>query len=208
MYLKREDLNGKSYEIVQSLLEGETVKFTEELESDLTKDQLNEVLKKAEEDVVKELNDYDKYLDEVEYELPGSCDFEGEHFTRAQVAKMIVKHICKNEVEWKFALGLYQMVTIWSEKGLKTIKYKPYDSTLRMLGQVKYKGLTDWKEILVINEYAAKIRESYAIDTAWLYYLSNKHSIILDKMKSINPEISEDVPVDGNLEIPADVPVE
>ena len=57
-----------------------------------------------------------------------------------------------------------------------------------MLGQVKYKGFNEWKEILVINEYASKCREAYALDTAWLYYLSNKHNMILDKLEGYKPK--------------------
>ena len=33
VYLKKEDLDGKSYDVVQSLLEGETVKFGDEIQS-------------------------------------------------------------------------------------------------------------------------------------------------------------------------------
>lgn len=192
MYLKREDLNGKSYEIAQSLLEGEAVKFAEELQGELAKDmtqeQAMELLNKYEQDVIKELNEYDEYLNNVEYELPVSCDMDGVHYTRSEITKMIVKHLNKNEVEWNYALGMYQMVQLWNAKGIKTIKYKPYDSTLRMLGQVKYKGFNEWKEILVINEYASKCREAYALDTAWLYYLSNKHNMILDKLEGYKPK--------------------
>lgn len=198
--LNREDLNGKDYEVVQLTLEGEMVKFTEEMDDklggDLTKEQALDILKEVETGIVAELNQYDEYLDNVEYDLPNSCDFNGEHFTRAQIAKMIVNHICKNEVEWNYTLGMYQMVNIWASKGLKKIKYKPYDSTLRMLGQVKYKGYNDWKEILVINEYASKIREAYARDTAWLYFLSNKHNYILDRMRSLETPKDDEVPVE------------
>lgn len=195
--MKREDLNGKSYEEVQTMLKNETVQFSEEIQSKLGPEPTNEeamtILEEFEKIVMEELNEYDKYLDNVEYELPGSCDLEGEHFTRGEVAKMIVKHINKSEVEWKYALGMYQMIQLWNSKGLKTIKYKPYDSTLRMLGQVKYKGFTEWRDILVINEFAAHCREAYAIDTAWLYFLSNKHNIILDLMNAYNPQQMEDV---------------
>ena len=201
MYLSREDLNGKDYEVVQSMLEGEMVKFADEVDEKLggdgvTKEQATEILKTIEGEIIKELDDYDKYLDEVEYDLPASVDFNGEHITRAQIAKMITKHICKNEVEWNYALGMYQMVNIWNSKGLKKIKYKPYDSTLRMLGQVKYKGYNDWKEILVINDYASKIRASYAVDTAWLYFLTNMHNYILDKMRAIDAPKDDEAPVE------------
>ena len=197
VYLKKEDLDGKSYDVVQSLLEGETVKFGDEIQSkltdDLTDEQAIEVLEEFEKNVVQELEEYDKYLDEVEYELPEFCEFEDTKFTRQQVAKMIVKYLNKNEVEWKFALGMYQMINLWQDRNLKSIKYKPYDSTLRMLGQVKYKGYEAWKEILIVNEFAAQCREKYAIDTAWLYFLTNKHNMILDMMSKYNHP-SQEVP--------------
>ena len=59
---------------------------------------------------------------------------------------------------------------------------------------VKFKGSSEWRDILAINEYMSKCHNLYSIDTAWLYFLSGKHNAILDllnKDKQPQPEQSQ-----------------
>ena len=110
------------------------------------------------------------------------------------IAKLIIYFLDKIEVEWSYTLGMYQLTQLWRSKDLKTIKYKAYDSTLRCLDGVKFKGSSEWRDILAINEYMSKCHNLYSIDTAWLYFLSGKHNAILDllnKDKQPQPEQSQ-----------------
>ena len=61
--MTRQDLKGKTYDEMQSILEAELVKFSEEITD---KELTEEDLLKKEQDVIKELNDYDNYLNKVE----------------------------------------------------------------------------------------------------------------------------------------------
>lgn len=192
--MKREDLNGKTFEEVKKLVTDEEALFKANLDEELAHaEDKDTYLKEQEELITKEMEEYDGYLNELEYKLPESCDFDGIHYTRSQVGKLIAKHLDKSEVDWPYALGMYQLSSIWSGTGLKVIRYKPFDSTLRLLGQNKYKGVKEWKEILVINEYFSKCHQDYSIDSSWLYFLSDKHNLILDAMNKLHPQETPEV---------------
>ena len=187
--MTRQELDGMAYAEVKTKLEAEMVTFSEEI-SNLSKEELEA----RETEIVNELNEYDKYLDGVEYKLPSKCEFNGTPYTRNAIAKLIIYFLDKIEVEWSYTLGMYQLTQLWRSKDLKTIKYKAYDSTLRCLDGVKFKGSSDWRDILAINEYMSKCHNLYSIDTAWLYFLSGKHNAILDllnKDKQPQPEQSQ-----------------
>ena len=187
--MTRQELYGMAYADVKTKLEAEMVTFSEEI-SNLSKEELEA----RETEIVNELNEYDKYLDGVEYKLPSKCEFNGTPYTRNAIAKLIIYFLDKIEVEWSYTLGMYQLTQLWRSKDLKTIKYKAYDSTLRCLDGVKFKGGSEWRDILAINEYMSKCHNLYSIDTAWLYFLSGKHNAILDllnKDKQPQPEQSQ-----------------
>lgn len=187
--MQREDLNGKEFEEVKGLVTNEEALFKANFDAELAQaENKDEFLKAQEEAIVQEMAEYDKYLNEREYDLPSSCDFNGVHYTRSQIGKMIVRYLDKVEVDWQYALGMYQLASIWSTTETKKIHYKPYDSTLRLLGQVKYKGSKEWREIMVINEFFSKSHNDYSIDSSWLYFLSDKHNIILDAMNKLHPQ--------------------
>lgn len=143
--------------------------------------------------IVKELEDYDKYLNEIEYELPNTITFDGQIVSRVVVSEIITKLIDKWEVEWEYAMGMYQLSQYWTTVGTKesTIGYKVCDSTLRILGGVKYKGAKEWRNITIVNEYLSSVYDNYNRDTTYLMYVSKLHSIVLDQMQKLSapPEV-------------------
>lgn len=145
-----------------------------------------ERLEELEQEVIKEQDEVNQYLKEVTYELQPSVVFEGETFKLTDVAKSIIYFINKREVEWKYTLGLYQLVNFWKRSNPTTVEYSVYDSTLRILNQNTYKGYSEWKDILVCNEYFKSAHESYSKDTSWLIFESEKHNIVIDRMTALN----------------------
>lgn len=180
--MTRNDLTGKTYKEIEALLEGELAVFSEEINTI----ESEEILAEKEQDVINELEEYDKYLDTVTYDLPKECEYNGEHYTKNDVAKAIIYSLNKMEVEFQYSLGMYQLVKMWKDKDFSKISYKAYDSTLRCLNGLKYKGFTEWQDILAINEFMSKCHESYKTDLAWLIFLSTKHNTILDREKLLN----------------------
>ena len=52
----------------------------------------------------------------------------------------------------------------------KEIAFGPLDSTLRLLDQCKFQGMTEWRDILIVNEYMKALHEQYAKDTTALLW--------------------------------------
>lgn len=183
--IKLEELKGKTNEEVGELLQKsseEYVKIVENLEMSELNDQ--------EAILVSALEEYDNYLNNTTYLLPKRIQFENESYTKEDVAGFIVEFINKQEVEWSYSLGLFQMIQYWNkvcrEKTDSYIEYKVYDSVLRLLGGMKFKGYQEWKNILVVNEFMTEIQHQYITDTSYLIYLSKLHNTVLDRMQKLN----------------------
>lgn len=179
MIMTKDELKDLSYEQVQQLLQEKLESFQNEIRDEMDE----EKLKVLEEEVIKELEETDNYFNEVKYELPNETIFDGNRFTKNEIANKVIYFLNKTEVEWKYTLGLYQLVKLWKNKDITEIEYKAYDSTLRCLNQVRFKGYQEWLDILAINEYMSACHEQYSIDTALLWFLSSKHNTILERME-------------------------
>ena len=171
------ELKKKTYKEVAEELEVALNEFKEEL------GKINDAgtLNKMEEELMNEQKEADEYIKNVEYTLPDATEYDGERFTKNAVAKLVVDFLNRSEVDWQFTLGLFQLVQLWKSKDLKTIAYNEFDSTLRLLNNLKFKGYTDWRNILAVNEYMKGCHEPYSIDTSYLIYLSQKHQAIMDR---------------------------
>lgn len=146
-------------------------------------------LNEAEAMLVNELTEYDKYLDTVEYKLPKGATYADANYSKSEICEMIARLIGKQEVEFQYTLGMMQLVDFWKQLGREVtdsrVKYKVYDSTLRILGNSKFKGYEEWNNILVINEYTSSAHDEYSINTSYLIYLSKLHSAVMDQMQKL-----------------------
>lgn len=184
--IKREDLAGKNQQEIQLMLESAIQKFIVEV-SELN-DEASVI--SAEEDIMAAMNENDAHLKTVVYEVADNCKFDGTDYNRETVCKQIAELIENNEVEWSYTLGLYELSKLW-RTAPETIQYHAYDSTLRVLGGMKYKGRDQWRKILTINEFMGCCHEEYMRDTAYMLYLSNLHNVVIDALKKYNPEVTE-----------------
>jgi len=171
------ELKKMTYEEVAKELEKRLNEFKEEVSN--VKDV--ETLNKMEEDLMNDQKEYDAYIKEVEYVLPDGADYDGEHFSKNAIAKLVVDFLNRAEIDWQYTLGYFQVVQMWKSKDFKVIRYDAFDSTLRMLNTLKFKGYTDWRNILAVNEYMKGCHEPYSIDTSYMIFLSQKHQAIMDR---------------------------
>lgn len=181
--MTREDLNGKAYAEVEPLLGNELNVYKQRIDEIMSLDELS----KEEEVLMEEAQKYDEYLDTVEYELPDSVEFDGK-YSRNDIAKIIINALGKMEVEWSQTLGLYELVTLWKNKDMNKISNKAYDSTLRVLNQVRYKGYDEWKGILATNKFLASCHNAYSLDTGWNVLISEKHNVIMQRVELIQKQ--------------------
>jgi hypothetical protein len=171
------ELKKMAYKEATETLEKELKEYKEEL------DKINDVdaLNKKEEELMEEQKAADKYIKSVKYVLPEAVTYDNERFTKNAIAKLVVEFLNRSEVEWKFTLGLFQLVQLWKSKDIKDVSYNEFDSTLRLLNQLKFKGFTDWRNILAVNEYMKGCHEPYSIDTSYLIFLNEKHQAIMNR---------------------------
>ena len=168
-------------------LQKEVDAFKEKVSEIKTQEELDEL----EKEIMKELDEYDEYIKGVRYELPKDVIFEGTKYNRAQVAGLIVNFISRIEQTWQYVLGLYELCKLWKQPDIKEITFGALDSTLRLLDQQKFKGMADWRNILIVNEYMKALHEQYAKDTTRHIALGHRHSAIISQRDLITP-ISSD----------------
>lgn len=145
-----------------------------------------DVILDMEKQVITEQDEVSEYLKDLKYELPKDVVFDGTKFTVKEIATKIIYFLNKKEVEWKYTLGLYQLVKFWKQENPTEIVYGAYDSTLRLLNQVPFKGFQEWRDILAINEYLKNAHERYSKDTSWVLFCSEKHNALMDRMKQLD----------------------
>lgn len=182
--MTRQDLNGKLYADVEQELGAELDAYVKQVNEIMDVDGLLAL----EQELMKEAQEYEEYLKTVVYKLPDDCEFKNQRYTRVQVAKFVVAALSRLEVEWQYTLGLDDLFDLWGNKDFVEISQGAFDSTLRLLNQLKYKGRTDIREILVVNAYLSQCHNEYSLDTAWNILISEKHNAIMDRVKLVQRE--------------------
>lgn len=178
----REELNGKNLQEIQEMLENDLARYKAVVENMSIVD-----AEEAETELIEKMEEYDNYLSDTKYDLPTDITFDGTKFTRNTIGNMVCYFVEKQEVDWQYTLGLYQMSKLWRTIN-DTIGYKEYDSTLRVLGGMKFKGSTEWRDILVINEFLGSAHDNYTLDTSYMIYLSKLHNELINKIQPTQPE--------------------
>lgn len=158
-----------------------------------TQEELNEL----EQSIMEKMDEYEKYIKDVKYALPENCVFEDKTYSKSAIADKIVFFISKIEQTWQYVLGLYDLCKFWKTPTNAEITFGALDSTLRLLDQCKYQGMTEWRDILVINEYMKAMHEEYAKDTTQHIALAQMHNEIIKRRDLIDPVVptSQAVPV-------------
>ena len=188
--INREDFNGKTYEEMLAAMQSDLIVYKEQVSKFETIDECN-----AEEQVIMaSMDEVQAKLNTVKYELPKEAEYEGKKYSKKDITAKIIYFLNKLEVKYEQTLGLFQLVSMWKSEDFKEIPYSVYDSTLRCLNQVTFKGYTEWNDILVVNEYLSKCHNEYSLDTGMLLYLSECHNIVMDKMKELEPEPATIIP--------------
>ena len=150
-----------------------------------------EELDELEKEIMKEMDAYDEYIKSVRYNLPETTVFEGKTYTRSAIADKITYFISKIEQTWQYVLGLYELCKYWKSNETE-IAFGPLDSTLRLLDQCKFKGMTEWRDILIVNEYMKALHEQYAKDTTQHIALAQRHNAIIQQRDLIAPVKGEE----------------
>lgn len=182
--LNREELLAKeNLQEIAKGLEAEVALYTEEIAG-----MDSEALKKEETDLMEVFKVNDEYIAGVEYELPGDLEYDGRKIKRNELTTKIVGFLNRIEVQFQATLGLYQCIRFWKTAGDGKIPYGAFDSTLRMLGTLKFKGEQDCFDILVINNWFTAAHDAYSRDNIWTQYLHARHQAIMQALEALDKD--------------------
>ena len=180
--LNREELLAKeNLQEIAKELEADIALYTEELSG-----MDREALKQAENDLMKVFDANDEYISGVEYELPDEIEYDGRKIKRAEITTKIVSFLNRIEVQFQATLGLYQRIRFWKTRGTGKVPYGAFDSTLRMLGTLKFKGEQDCFDILVTNNWFTAAHDQYSRDNIWTQYLHARHQAIMQTLEALD----------------------
>lgn len=186
--LKREDFNGKTYPEMAAAIQAELIDYAGQINAYTTVEECET----EEQVLMASMDEVQAHLDVVEYELPKECEYEGVKYTKKQIAAKVIYFLNKIECKWEQTLGLHQLIQLWKKEDFNNINYRVFDSTLRCLNTLTFKGDLEFTDILAINTYFEPCHNDYSLDTGMVVYLSECHNLLLNKMRELNP--SSDVP--------------
>lgn len=188
--IKREDFikEGANIQEVQTALEAEALAFAEEINAI---DSLDE-LKKREDDLMEVAKEDDEHLKTVKYELPDEITSLGDKFKKGDIIKMIISFLNRIECNFQTTLGIWQGIDFWKKLSDNLIPYGVFDSTLRLLGQLKFKGEKDCHDVLVVNDWFSSAHQAYLKDLVWTRYIATLHNIITQRMQEREKELTPD----------------
>lgn len=177
-----DEVHAETAQEMAERLQKEVDAYKELVSTKETQEELDEL----EREIMKEMDVYDEYIKGIRYALPESTTFEGKMYTRSAVADKITYFISKIEQTWQYVLGLYELCKYWKSNETE-IAFGPLDSTLRLLDQCKFQGMTEWRDILIVNEYMKALHEQYAKDTTRQIALAQRHNAIIQQRDLITP---------------------
>lgn len=181
--IKREDFNGKTYDEMLAAMEADIVLYSDKLANFTT---LDECLAE-EQELMLTMDELKTKLDNVKYTLPKDVVFNNKKYSKKDMAAKVIYFLNKLEVKWEHTLGLFELVNLWKSDDFNEIPYAVYDSTLRTLNQVSFKGMSEWTDILAVNEYFSPCHNEYSLDTGILLYHSERHNRLMNRMKELDP---------------------
>lgn len=177
----------------RSVTENKTIEqIREELEKNLVLvgDALNgfskDELTSTEQELMELFKANDEYLKNRTYQLAPDTNFDSRVYTVNEITKMLDNFLGQLEVDFKTSLGIYQAIGFWrSFHAEQPIPYAVLDTTLRLLGLLKFKGYSSLRNILVINQWISGAHLDLMRDMIWTEYLHTIHNAML---QILNPQ--------------------
>lgn len=147
-----------------------------DMDKSFYKDYSIEDMQKKEQEIIKELEEAEKEIREHKYTLARSKECP-----RKQIGSWIATFLKRYECTWEYTKGMFDLITFWEGDSLD-ITYSYLDSTLRVLGGLKYSG-DDYGKVVQINDYFQNVRELYKADAERFINLSIRHNTVMEAME-------------------------
>lgn len=146
----------------------------------------HEKLEELEAELMKDFDEYEAHIKETVYELADEIDYDGTVQKAKKIKENVIYFLNQMEVEFRATLGLYQAIKFWKESTDNKIPYAPYETTLKLLGTMKFKGMQQFTDILIINNWFASAHNDYKRDAIYQNFLAEMHNAILKRMEDLD----------------------
>lgn len=161
---------------LQKLFTNELYEFKAFVESNYTPEDV-EGLKELEKQLMEEFDANDKLISQEFYELKGSSE------EVKTLSTFVVKFLEKIDTEFRAAQVVLECINFWSGISETNGKYKVphsvFDTTLRLLNSIKYKGKEELDGIVKVNQWFMPSHNAYNKNLIYTHVLSAKHQEIL-----------------------------
>lgn len=161
---------------LQKLFTNELYEFKAFVESNYTPEDVED-LKELEKQLMEEFDANDKLISQEFYVLNGSSkDIK-------KLGSVVVKFLEKIDTEFRAAQVVLECINFWSGISETDGKYKVphsvFDTTLRLLNSIKYKGKEELDGIVKVNQCFMPSHNAYNKNLIYTHVLSAKHQEIL-----------------------------
>lgn len=152
-------------------------------------DEINstEELDEKEKEIIKEMEEFDEFVNETKYTLPDSVEFEGKKIQRRDIQSKFIYYLSNQEQSWEYVPTLYTLCKIWKDEGTTEVTHGVLDSTIRILGQLKFRGMSEWRDLMIIDRYLDPIIATYGKNTSYQIAMGHKHNAIINRRQIISP---------------------
>ena len=175
---------------LQKLFTNELYEFKAFVESNYTPEDV-EGLKELEKQLMEEFDANDKLINHEFYTLEVSSK------EVKKLGSMVVKFLEKIDAEFRAAQVVLECINFWSEvpqvDGAYKVPHSIFDTTLRLLNSIKYKGKEELDGIVKVNQWFMPSHNAYNKNLIYTHVLSAKHQEIL---QLLNPGGN----LNGNME--------
>lgn len=161
---------------LQKLFTNELYEFKAFVESNYTPEDV-EGLKELEKQLMEEFDANDKLISQEFYVLNGSSK------EVKTLDSVVVKFLEKIDTEFRAAQVVLECINFWSTiletDGKYKVPHSVFDTTLRLLNSIKYKGKEELDGIVKVNQWFMPSHNAYNKNLIYTHVLSAKHQEIL-----------------------------
>ncbi len=188
---KKRKTNEEILKTVEAHIAGDETDLIEnDFGDDIAKYSVKELLE-LEQDVIKQIEAANTETKDAEIEIPAKCDYRGEKYLFAGPAALITNVMDRQKISWRFTESYKDIWEFWDSVKNATepfkVKYAILDTTLRILGNEQYSGISEFRDVALLNEFLKTPSEAYRKLSQKFVIWSGLHDMIVRKLQQRDP---------------------
>lgn len=175
----------------QKLLQEQVDEYAKKISEINTLEELDE----KEKEIIAEMEEYDKYINAYEYKLPEYVNFEGKKVSLKEIRGKFIYFITNFEINWELVPTMYELCRIWKQDNITSVTHGVLDSTIRILGKLKFRGYSEIRDMKMLDMYFDPIIESYGKHTSYQIAMGHRHNEIMKRRTLLTPKSEQEYAV-------------